>query len=260
VPRIELSEREFARLRARGELAGATVLRQEDSRRRRLSASLAVSFEMRIAAIARFQEAFATFEVPRSGPHADLGRWLSKLRETYTSGSDAERCKMVQARLPALHEHLLAWARRRKTRRPLHAPAWLQAAWAMDFMSMMLRAPSQASPIAAEIACAKWITKWAPVRLVGPQDWAAEQQLGVAVFNLASELRRPETALAARAAVAVWHEGPVFELIVRLAKAPGEGPLTAGQLQRIAAREAFWPSRTQWEHKHRASVDEQGES
>ncbi len=246
---LEVTTNELAQLVTTGLLEEATILHRVERQRRLLSVSLTRATELQLRDVQVFFAEHGNFNVPRTGRHAALGKWLSKLRETYLSGKDLDRVRLVEKLLPELHVCLLQWAALRRARRPVHAPAWLQGAWAMDFMAERGRAPSQASSEPSEVATAKWVTRWAAAREMFGGRETLDQRIGIAVYELSQGLRSYLTRDDALRQAGSWKAGAVYDMIAEAAKA--QPTLLHVDLNRLVAhRLAFWPTRTAWTAEH----------
>jgi hypothetical protein len=246
---LEVNTTELAKLVSSGLLNEATVLHRVDRQRRLLSACLTRATELQLREVGMFFAEHGHFDVPRTGRHAALGKWLSKLKESYAEGRDLERVRLVNELLPSLHVYLSQWAALRNARRPVHAPAWLQGAWAMEFMAATGRAASQASFDPAEVASAKWVTRWAKVREKFAGRETLDQRIGIAVYELSQRSRSYLTREAALQEARTWKASTVYDLIAEAAKS--QPTLLHVDLDRlIAHRLAFWPTRSAWAAEH----------
>lgn len=245
---LEVDTNELRALARTGLLEHATVLHRVDRQRRLLSASLTRATELHLRDLEAFFAETGHYEVPRAGRHAALAKWLSKLKESYVEGNGVDRLRLVESQHPALHLYLTQWAALRRARRPVHAPAWMQGAWSMEFMAAKGRAASQASCEPDEIASAKWVTRWAPARDAFAGRERLDQRIGLAVYDVAQRFRDFRTRAAAHAEARAWTNGSIYDLVAEAAKA--RPTLLHVDLDRLSKhRLPFWPTRAAWAEK-----------
>ena len=119
----------------------------------------------------------------------------------------------------------------------------------MEFMATTGRAASQASCDPAEVAGAKWVTRWAAAREMFAGRETLDQRIGIAVYELSQRFRSYLTREEALQQARSWRAGAVYDLIAEAAKA--QPTLLHVDLDRlIAYRLAFWPTRTGWAAEH----------
>jgi hypothetical protein len=217
-----------------------------EPRRRASTLEATAVTRKRLAEVAEFYSDFGTYDIPRRLPYAALSKWVSKLKETYRSRADAARVRYVSQEAPAFHCHLLKWAATEPTRVVIHAPFWLQACWTASFMEISRHAPSQAGASANEVSLAKWLTRWSKDGALSSLA-AAEQHVAFDLHQrgraLGSRLRerRQEAIEEAQA----WRASDMYVTLAEMA-VEGLKADCKGVFDQIAARQVFWPTRSEW--------------
>lgn len=250
---IEAKPEEVQKLADAGALKDAVILERSPLKRRQLSLSTEEELVKRLALLRAFKARFGSFDVPRSGDHADLGKWLDKLRQTYVKAPDGYRIDYLRKHALDVLAYLEDWSRTKVTKVVVrNAPFWLCAAWVAEFMEEKLCAPSQASTQPDEVALAKWLTRWTSAAALKKLKRKVDAYEVVAELSeLAQMLRSRDVRIRAKATprVQAWRNGDLYQRLARFCENDpnwDEDRERMGFAHVVEQRGRFWPTWLEW--------------
>lgn len=216
-------------------------------RRNRIRQADTTTLEKRVKELVAFEERTGSFDVPRSGDEAELGKWLDKLKESYAKRPNGGRADWLHRNAPKIHEHLVKWRATRVGRSGTRrVPFWLNAAWALEFMNRHGRVPSRMSEDGKERATAKWLQRWTSTR--GLEEIHRDEdrhEVALELMRLGKGLKSEERVVVERARKEV-EEACRGEWYDRLSAMCLNSAWTTAErrektVERIAKRQKFWP-------------------
>lgn len=250
---IEAPRKEIEALAKAGLLVGASIVEKRPAKRRQLSRANEGALKVRLQELRAYRDVHGSFEVPRTGEHESLGEWLDKLKETYSEAPDGYRIRYLSEHAQDVLAYLAEWDKNKRVRKAVrHAPFWVSAAWAAEFMALNLRAPSQASFHPDEVAMGKWLSRWTSVK--GLASVSADRDAALVASELdrvAQALRSRDswTVTQARAEVCAWKSGSLYQAIASLCERDTKWWLHQRReslSERVMGREPFWPTWSEW--------------